>query len=99
MDKKPDSHPRVDDEIVNAVKYIRHDLNRVMEASWTANAQRVRTVDDGNQEDHLSGQDLTDEDKGSSRLATTKTASDAQKKRNLTSASRSYYSKDRRRIT
>lgn len=48
LDKKPDSQPRVEDEIVNAMKEIRHELNTVMEHSFADNAQRACTIDAGN---------------------------------------------------
>lgn len=69
LDKKPDSQPCVEDDIVNTVKEIRQDLTTVMESSFAANAQRVQTVDAVSQDYHISRQDLNDDEKGPSRLA------------------------------
>lgn len=49
LGKKQDSQPQVNDDIVTTVREIRHDLNTVMEFSSAANAQRVNTLDEGNQ--------------------------------------------------
>lgn len=99
LDKKLDSQLRFEDEIIDAVKEICHDLNTFMEHSSATNAQRVRTIDFCNQDDHISRQDLTDGEEVTSRPATSKTSKDDQKKSIPISASRLYFSKTRIHVT
>lgn len=87
-EKKPGSQPQTDDGIIRAVEEIIHNMNIVMESSFTTNAELVYTIETVYQDDLISGQYFKADKEGRSHPRASKTAINTQKKRATTSASR-----------
>lgn len=72
LDKKIDSQPLIECEIINSVEETDHELQIFMVSSSAANAQRVCTINDGDQDDHTSDEVFTDDEEGLSRSTASK---------------------------
>lgn len=70
-----------------------------MDSSYVAKAQSSRIIVAGNQDNHVSVRDFTDDEELPSSTAACKTERNRHRKRNPTSASRLHYTKNHLRIT